>query len=301
MCIAPLHGWRARRADPKTHRRKVVFNLHEGFGDMPLSVPCGQCWECRLKRSREWAIRCMHEASLHERNSFLTLTYAEEYLPEGATLVKKHFQDFMKRLRERIKPQKVKFYHAGEYGSQFQRPHYHAILFGYDFPDKLPVQMRNGFPVWESTMLRELWTYGRSEIGSVTFQSAAYVARYVMKKLTGKAAEDAYISVDGETGEMWRRLPEYSTMSKGIGKGWYEKYGPEVYREDSVLLNKQLVRPPRFYDKQFELTDPVRLAVLKAKRVEAALAHPEERSAQRLAQKEACKFSRLEKLKRSIE
>lgn len=299
-CFYPLQAWRARTVN-QTGKRGIVFNPRDGFHDLPVTVACGQCVGCRLERSRQWAIRCVHEAELYDRNCFVTLTYADEFLPEGGSLVKSDFQKFMKRLRKRFPGERIRFYHCGEYGEQFKRPHYHAVLFGFDFPDKLPKGMRNGFPVWESTALRELWPYGRSEIGSVTFQSAAYVARYVMKKVTGEKAEAHYASVDGDTGEMFSREPEYVTMSRrpGIGKRWFDRFKAETYRDDAVLVNGRLVKPPRFYDMQFELEDEKRLKALKVRR--RLKMNPEEQTPERLAVREECAKARVSLLKRSVE
>lgn len=180
-CFYPLHGYRAKRINPKTKKRAIVFKVHDGFVDMPVIVACGRCSGCRLERSRQWAIRCMHESSLHEFNSFITLTYAPKHLPPGGTLVLKHWQQFMYRLRKKY-GKGIRFFHCGEYGEKLGRPHYHAILFGLDFADKTKWKMRRGYQTWRSKSLEKLWPFGHSEIGSVTFESAAYVARYILKK-----------------------------------------------------------------------------------------------------------------------
>ena len=122
-----------------------------------LELRCGQCVGCRLERSRQWAVRCMHEASLYKNNCFLTLTYSDEYLPDDYSLHYEDFQKFMKRLRKRFKGLEpaayaestdkmkrlrkrlkfpIRFYMAGEYGEQFGRPHFHACIFNFDFSDK---------------------------------------------------------------------------------------------------------------------------------------------------------------------
>ena len=108
------------------------------------------------------------------------------------------------------------------------------MLFNLDFPDKVEWATRGDFPVWRSPVLESLWTHGRTEIGSVTFESSAYVARYITKKVTGDAAAAHYRSVDSRTGEYIDRDPEYSTMSlrPGIGAGWYEKFKGDVYPSD---------------------------------------------------------------------
>ena len=141
-CYAPLHGYYSQERNPKTGKRSVVFSRNSGYDDRRVSVPCGQCIGCRLERSRQWAVRCVHESSLHRFSSFITLTYNDEHLPSDRSLNVEHFQRFMKRLRKHLEPLKIRFFHCGEYGDKFRRPHYHAIVFGYDFPDRIPFQKK---------------------------------------------------------------------------------------------------------------------------------------------------------------
>ncbi len=275
-CFSPLDGWRSLTLNPNG-KRSIVFDIHEGFHDRPVTVPCGQCVGCRLEKSRQWAMRCVHEASLYEENSFITLTYDDESLPAGGSLDKRAFPKFMKRLRKKFSSRRIRFYHAGEYGDRFGRPHYHALLFGFDFPDKYPYAMRAEFPVCRSDILESLWPFGHSEIGSVTFDSAAYVARYVMKKVTGVKAEEYYAGAQ----------PEYSTMSRrpGIGKQWYDDFKSEVYSSDSVVISGKLVKPPRFYDGQYEVQNPREMAAIKARR-RAGHKYDEQRSSRLLVRRE---------------
>jgi len=86
-CYYPIKGYKSKKREP-SGKRKIVFYAHQGLVDMPVTIPCGRCVGCRLERSRQWAMRCMHEASLHEENIFITLTYNPENLPEGNTLKK---------------------------------------------------------------------------------------------------------------------------------------------------------------------------------------------------------------------
>lgn len=266
-CFSPLHGYRSRSVG-SSGKRAVVFNVRDGFVDMPVVMPCGHCFGCRLERSRQWAIRCMHEASLYTANAFVTLTYSEDELPAGGSLDRDAFPLFMKRLRRRI-DERVRYYHCGEYGDRTGRPHYHACLFGFDFPDKTEWSVRRGLPVYRSALLEDLWPFGNSEIGSVTFESAAYVARYVMKKVYGENAWLHYQSLDLESGEVSQVEPEYTTMSRrpGIGKPWLERYMSDVYPEDGVVVNGRLMKPPRYYDLQFELVnEPGALDVARERR-----------------------------------
>lgn len=224
-----------------------------------LQIPCGQCAECRLKRSREWAVRCMHEASLHRDNCFLTLTYSGGCGHE-VSLNYKDFSDFMKRLRARYPKDKILFFCCGEYGETnpktnivdggLYRAHFHAILFGFNFPDRVPVRMLGRSDLEKSEILNSTWGHGDCKIGAVTFESAAYVARYAMKKVTGDLAK-AHYSLITEDGEMIERTPEMLVMSKrpAIGKAWFEKFGQHVYYRDVVVARGKEMQPPRYYDK----------------------------------------------------
>lgn len=191
-CYKPLDAW---RPDFSTGSKKLIFSYHPArcAGPTPdLQVPCGQCVGCRLERSRQWAVRCVHESQLHKENCFITLTYASEHLPPDSSLHYRDFQLFMKRLRKKFTGKKIRFYMCGEYGENFGRPHFHACLFGHNFDDLKLWKTQNNIPLYRSKILEELWPFGHSSVGSVTFESAAYVARYIMKKVTGEAAELHY-------------------------------------------------------------------------------------------------------------
>ena len=151
----------------------------------------------------------------------------------------------MKRLRKT--GVEARYFHCGEYGDQTGRPHYHACLFGHAFPDREKWAVRKGNPVWRSDELERLWPYGNSEIGSLTFESAAYVARYVTKKVTGRDADSHYERLDPSTGELVQIEPEFATMSRrpGIGSGWFEKFGTDVFPSDEVVVNGHPSKPCR--------------------------------------------------------
>lgn len=294
-CYHPLHGYRA--AVPNASgKRGIVFNPAHGFKDLPVTVPCGQCIGCRLERSRQWAIRCMHEASLHEDNCFITLTYNNEHLPADGSLNLDHFQRFMKRLRKKFG--KVRFFHCGEYGELNSRPHYHACIFGFDFPDRELFSSRDNIKLYRSKSLEQLWPYGFATIGDVTFESAAYVARYIMKKVNGERAEDHYKSVDLDSGEVFDIKPEYVTMSRrpGIAAVWFEKFGNEVYPDDFVVIRGKKMRPPKFYDALLERTHSELFDKVKDKRVRSAIT----RSADELSISETVKMSQIKLLKREL-
>lgn len=191
----------------------------------------------------------MHEASLHELSSFVTLTYDDEHCPRRG-LVYRDFQLFMKRLRRRLG--RTRFYMCGEYGERTGRPHFHSILFGRWFPDRYYWRKsESGHEVFRSPVLEELWTAGNSEIGSVTFESAQYVAGYVHKKVYGQDADAHYSRVDPDTGEIYQVMPEFSRMSlrPGIGADWFKQFRGDVFPHDYVVMEGRKVRPPKYYAK----------------------------------------------------
>jgi hypothetical protein len=273
-CYSPLMGWRAKERNP-SGKRSIVFRRSEGYDDQQINVPCGQCVGCRLEHSRKWAVRCMHEADMHENNCFITLTYQNDKLPKNGTLVKEHFQKFMKRLRKKY-GKGIRYYACGEYGEKYSRPHYHACIFGLDFQDKVLFSMENGIPLFISQELQDLWTdpedgkpYGFCTIGEVNFETAAYVARYCMKKRKGKNWEEHYeLYCDLETGEIVSREPEFPLMSRrpGIGRPWMDKFGKEVYPSDEVIVNSRPCKPPRYYDNVCEQENPEIMDDVKLKR-----------------------------------
>lgn len=295
VCTKPLPARRVGGALEflgRSDKERFFFGSKSRLGDV-LQIPCGQCAECRLKRSREWAVRCMHEASLHRDNCFLTLTYKDidGKMPSGSiSLNYVHFQSFVKRLRARFPNDKILFFCCGEYGETNPatkvidggkyRAHFHAILFGFNFPDRVPLRLLDQSILHKSKLLDELWRHGECRIGEVTFESAAYVARYAMKKVTGDLAPAVYTIVT-EDGEMIERVPEMLVMSKrpAIGRSWFEKFGRHIYYKDKVIARGQEMQPPRYYDKL--LPDVVRGMVQedRAKRgAVRALDHTDDRN-----------------------
>ena len=228
----------------------MVFHNNRVDGDA-LELACGRCIGCRLERSRQWAVRCIHEAQLHEENCFITLTYKD--MPEGSSLDYRDFQLFMKRLRKHAK-RRVRFFMCGEYGDRLGRPHFHACLFGFDFADKLPWSTTgSGGKLFRSKALDKLWPFGFSTIGPVTFETAAYVARYVTKKVTGDAADEHYKHID-EDGVVTQRQPEFAHMSlkPGIGSDWLRLFHRDVFPRGYVVLpNGKQGSLPRYYKKYF--------------------------------------------------
>lgn len=294
-CYRPLMAWRNPNAiNPETGKAAILFSPPENWRDCePIKVPCGQCVGCRLERSRQWAMRCVHEASLYDKNSFITLTFDDEHIACDGSLHLEDFQKFMKRLRKKF-GEGIRFFHCGEYGTLNQRPHHHAILFNFDFPDKELWSVRDNVKLYRSSSLERLWPYGFSTIGDVSFESAAYVARYCLKKVTGSVAESHYQG----------RKPEYTTMSRrpGIGREWFLKYKNDIFPNDKCVIRGNLVcRPPRYYDKIYDSIDPVSFEKIRSKRKIEALKQSQILDYTRLNVKEKVKKLKLKQLPRPIE
>lgn len=235
-CYKPIKAFRVADGG-------IVFTelkRYDIVGD--CKIPCGGCIGCRLDRAREWSIRCLHEAKMHDANSFITLTYSEENVPKDGSLDYTHFQKFIRSFRKTIGP--IRFFMCGEYGDNTLRPHYHAILFGYQFPDlKYWGTSPAGHKIYRSEQLEKLWKWGNSTVGQVTRQSAGYVARYCMKKITGDAAEEHYKG----------RTPEFARMSlkPGIGADFFFKYQGDILPNDYIIDEGWKIPVPKYYDKLY--------------------------------------------------
>lgn len=239
-CYGPLSAWYPKRTlsngAPNPDRR-LVFKKTDSETGIPISIPCGKCVGCKLEQSRQWAVRCMHEKRLHNASAFLTLTYDDKHLPADRSLNLSHLQDFMKRLRHPMGTG-LRFFACGEYGSKTSRPHYHVLLLNKDFTDKRLVTSGPEYNLYDSPLLSRLWRNGSHVIGDVTFDSAAYVARYCTKKnQNGKTISDG-------------RAPEFVTMSRnpGLGAGYFDKYQDELISHDTIIVNGVPAALPRFYD-----------------------------------------------------
>lgn len=215
-----------------------------------LEVPCGRCIGCRMRRASDWTLRCMHEASLHEENCFVTLTYGRDKMPAHGSLDHDDFAKFMKRLRKQVGP--VRFYMCGEYGPVNLRPHYHACIFGHGFlEDRVKRgQSRGGFPFFEQRRLSALWPHGFATVQDLTPETAGYCAKYVMKKALGADAEAAYRRVDSDGVSVDVR-PEYAAMSlkPGIGAEWYRRFRSDVLPRDFAVDARGIKHSvPKYYN-----------------------------------------------------
>ena len=326
-CYSPLKGWK----DEETGGIKFTRDGTKA----KMEVACGQCLGCRLDHSRMWAMRINHESSLHETNGgncFVTLTYRDPvdcddvqlegkfHVPDDWSLNKKHFQDFMKRLRKAFYPQKIRFFACGEYGNICKhrinldavrcplccvgRPHFHACLFNCSFPDLVSYGASDAGELrYTSGFLESIWKYGFVDVGALNFDSAAYVARYCLKKRTGKMADDHYMLYDLD-GVVTFVTPEFSLMSRrpGIGRAWFDRFKDDLFPSDEVPVPGAGVFKgmPRYYDELFKIEEPLKLEEIKAVRQKFLSEHREDFTPQRLMDKYKVAKARTNLLKRSM-
>ncbi|AXH75465.1 MAG: replication initiator protein [Microviridae sp.] len=279
-CFHPLKGWPSRSVNP-TGKRSLTFSEAHGFGS-PVEVACGQCIGCRRERARQWAARIMDEAQSHDETSFLTLTYSDDQVPAGNSLDPRALQLFLKRLRRSLAPKRVRFFGCGEYGDLTFRPHYHLVLLGHAFLSDRVFYKRakTGERLFTSPTLDELWSVdgkslGFATIGSVTHDSAGYVAGYCLKKVTGDQAKAA--------AHYGGREPEFMRCSHRIGLEYFKQYRSDLYPDDFQVYKGQKMRIPRYYDKQLPEEE---LAVYKERRRAKAEAHASNNTPARLKVRE---------------
>lgn len=216
-----------------THPHIIWDKVHHEY----IEVPCRCCMACRLNYTKEWAIRCMNESTCHDKNCFITLTYDNDHLPLDGNLVKSDLQKFFKRLRK--SGVKCKYLACGEYGGQFGRPHYHSVIFGWYPEDSYLWRNKKVNPTFRSPTLEKLWPFGMSEIGSLTFNSARYVASYIVKQHRGK--EKKYYDENNV-------VPEFVVMSNGLGRDFCDKYGNQLKALGYLPFQGHKVKLPRYYE-----------------------------------------------------
>ena len=332
QCFSPLIAF-------KTKDGGLTFAPSLGKGEFQqfklgaesMVLPCGQCLGCRLKRSQEWATRVVHEAQMHDdQNAFITLTYQEA--PDG--LVKQHFTAFMKKLRKSVYPKKIRFFMCGEYGKVYPnndysspplphpfsdgrealgRPHYHAIIFGHDFgmndPQKKGLEVhsvKRGHTLYRCEKLEKLWKHGFVTVGTVTHESAAYVARYCVKKINGEAASEYYIRVN-EQGIPHKVIPEYINMSRrpGIGETWFQKYQPGEFgdvfpRDELEVTGGKRVPVPKYYVNLYKERYPEAFERVQERRIVKAKKKLQENLPDRLRSRRLVTEAKVSKLKRGL-
>lgn len=257
-------------------------------------IPCGKCIECRLEYSKQWAQRLVCESTLYSENWFITLTYDDEHLIDCidytvspwshkldyvASLRKEDFskwkKDFLEYMRYHYNITGIRFYMCGEYGSNNHRPHFHAILFNCPFPDlKLVKNVSLGgynYCYYSSEILQKTWKKGFVMLGSVSWNSCAYVARYVMKKMQGPDHKLYHQLCDLEG--VTPIEPEFVNMSRnpGIAREYFNKNWKEIYNVDKVVLpNGRSCKPASYFDKLYDIECSEDLERIKSDRVKRA-------------------------------
>lgn len=366
-CYHPITAFRPSDGGP-------IFFDRTKIDAEEIQLPCGQCHGCRIRRSTEWAIRCIHEAQMHDHNCVVTLTYDDQHLPQDYSLRHYDVQCFIKRLRRHaharvkqsitsglvcnpagdaaratipprnptyrrggncqdkinteaqsvclqtprrhadvlqtlkraagITPPEILYYSGGEYGEIHGRPHYHAAFFGIDFYDRIyREKTRAGTKVFTSPTLDKLWGMGFASVGDLNFQSAAYIARYIMKKRTGDARKQDYEILDIETGELQYRKKEYNAMSRrrGIGHTWLQRYQADIYPHGKVIARGKTLPTPRYYDKKFADIDQLASEQLQYVRYVEQLARQHDHTPARLAVQEEVAKAKTKSLLRRLE
>lgn len=278
----------------------MVITPYFGPSDVRYTIPCGKCVGCRIDRSREWSTRCVHEASLHKANCFITLTFSDDNLPDDYSVHVRDMQLFMKRVRK-VLGSGIRFFACGEYGEKDRRPHYHVLLFGADFASDRYLWSRNyrDEALYRSPLLEKIWPFGHSMIGDVSSSSASYVARYIFKKITGDMAEAHYRYYHPLTGQEVQQNPEFVTMSRkpGLGSEWYTRYSCDVFPSGFVTIEGSKRPVPRFYRNKLteEQKEQLRKQSEKANEARKPDAFPK-----RLEVREEIAKAKLSTLKRTL-
>lgn len=295
-CYHPLTAYALPNAN--TGKKNIVFLKKEpssehvaSIGAEKIKLPCGQCVGCRLEYSRQWAVRCCLEAKQHKHNYFVTLTYDDLNVPLREhykvdkdtgevkdpemvmTLLPTDLQAFLKRLRTNMEREAdhigIRFFACGEYGPKNMRPHYHLILFNCPLPDLIFEKFANGYTYYRSPLLEKTWKKGFVLVTDFSYETAAYVARYMLKKHKGKDA-DFYEKCGIE--------PEFTRCSRrpGLARSYLDENADFIYNYDQVIITNGKgtpirCKPPKYFDRVFDELSPGALDDLKAHRQETAI------------------------------
>nr|QJB19022.1 MAG: replication initiator protein [Microvirus sp.] len=259
-CISPVKCYWSKKVNP-SGKRSLTSDKRKALDDRVILRPCGVCINCRIQRTADMTVRLVHESKSHNRNSYVTLSYADN--PESLQI--RDWQLFAKRLRKKFGP--FKYYMCGEYGEKNDRPHYHAILFGVDFDDRQYLKKnQNGDVLYSSAALSDLWGHGLCVVGDVSLQSARYVAGYIQKKIYGDKAADWYMG----------RRPEFAFGSNGLGLSYLRQYGAQWMNNGFVIVDGAKFRIPRYYDIKYKEIDGLHHDVVKDERLAKARDNPHE-------------------------
>lgn len=267
---------------------KLSLRQFKKASDGVVTIPCGQCLECKIDNSKEWAQRSVAESMCHSENWFITLTYDDEHLPPPilsfsrhsldfgywSPLVYRDFELFKKRLLERFRElghTGIRFFACGEYGPNNGRPHFHAIFYNLPIPDleKCFSNSLGGRKVTylSSKLIEDTWGNGFVTIGECNFDTSAYVARYVTKKMTNleehlykRMCEDYNCDV---------LPPEFRQASRrpGLGRPYFDENFEKIYENDCVFLpNGKTPKPCAYYDNLYKIHHEPHLHELKLQR-----------------------------------
>lgn len=264
--------------------KKVKYNM--------IMRACGSCTGCRVKRRMDWAFRLKNESEYHPHSWFVTLTYDDENLPHGGSLYHEHISKFVRALRKKQPEEDIRFFGVGEYGKAQQsnmylaRPHYHLILFGPDFPDRVILPLKpsgfipspqyvdlfgpgSGAKHFESETMSSCWKRGFVQFSATSEATMNYVTKYHIDKVTGDKAEEHYSAI-ADNGELIIRERETARMSRnpGIGRQWIEDNWQTIYPKGYVEHGPTKFSPPAYYDRWLEENHPQIFEEVKAKRSE---------------------------------
>ena len=306
------------------HKYEFVKGMYAPKDKEVIEVPCGKCIGCVMQKSKEWATRCVLESKLYKENYFITLTYNDENIPKKKvndmyrgeiytrmTLKKEDLQLFIKRLRTTWQRKynitgEIRYFACGEYGSRTFRPHYHICFFNLKIPDKEPLNRNfENSMIWTSKEIEKIWGKGNIVIGKLTYESAAYTARYTLKKQYG---------LSKPIFEQKKIEPEFIIMSRrpGIGKPYYELKKDTIYKTDEIfIVNRKgdifKNKPPKYFDYLYKTEEPEVMEELKALRKEQAEESEKKRASessldkwQYLDQKEKTLINNIKRKKRGL-
>lgn len=257
----------------------MAFTEAKGGPDARLiEVPCGQCINCRNRRSNDAKVRQVLEAKLHDHNVFVTLTYGDEHLPVHGNLDRKAIPGFVKRLRDHLvragrncdPGDGISYFGCGEFGENATfRPHYHLNIFNLALPDMVPWRKSDsGELSYRSEFLERAWSFGHVECAPATVKTMAYTSGYVVKKLTGDAGERLYVRPDVQTGEVHQLEPPFALASRepAIGLRWLRQWKRDLAAGAFIMIDGRREPVPTYFLRKLEAGDPPFYAQLAKER-----------------------------------
>lgn len=301
-CTNPKTAWQqkfsclvTRKMHKPIFRKPSSYTINLGLW-RELKLPCCRCPSCRLEYSRQWALRGVCELQMHERSSFVTLTYAPKHLPKSGSLIKRHYQKFFKRLRKH--GYKFTYMVAGEYGTRLGRPHYHVIFFGEDFKqgaESAPFLQSEKFPLWQNKKLTKLWGKGHVVCGFVSIASIRYVASYITNRVYG--SEQALKSHYGD------KIPEFMqpSLKPAIGLRWIEKFHTDVFPSDEFIYDGLKMKPPKYFFNWLKKKNPSLALDISEKRAIFMESNKDKFTLERAIAREEIMLSRFKNKMRALD